>query len=279
LKNDGPSAIFKGKQEHLTNLHLGNPLMSNIWQRIVFTTLPFLLVSCGTSENEVVRTPVQEEKTTTDESEEVTDEGQVVQEEPEELIPEFAEWKDEYENMNRVLQLSSTETVRLVKVFKNTTIEYIKWERNQQQTLVELQKQMKEAEIAKDEQAFNAAKEKAIPLQQAADDMVRRRYAKLLEALTKSRQAQWEAHRLTDHILNMMANLELSQRQISEIHGHTLTPIAAAYDDPKVTNPMPEAFMNCEKIIETEVLNEIQRKIYEDVKKKYPFKPPATPVP
>jgi hypothetical protein len=182
--------------------------------------------------------------------------------------PETA-WAAEYEQMNAVLELSDQEKAKLKAAFEARAEAIMQWWTEKGAKLSQFEQQMKQGAKAGDLAGLRQAKAKAEPLRNELRELLKTHESDIREVLSPKYRLKWEAHQVSERILDIMQPLKLSDQQISQVRAEALSIVRASLNEP---NPKAAAYMKLEQTIELSVLRAEQRQAFREIKKKNPLR-------
>ncbi len=182
--------------------------------------------------------------------------------------PETA-WTAEYAQMNAVLKLSDQEKAKLKAAFDARVEAVTQWWTEKGAKLVQLERQMKRAAKARDLTGLGRITAKAGPLRNELRELLKTHESNILETLSPEYRLKWEAHQVSEKILNLMQPLNLSDRQISQVRTEAPSTVRASVNEP---NPKAVAYLKLERTVELSVLTAEQRQAFQEIKKKHPIR-------
>ncbi len=182
--------------------------------------------------------------------------------------PETA-WTAEYEQISAVLELSDQDKAKLKAAFEARAEALTQWWTEKGATLAQFEQQMKQAAKDRDLTGFRQAKAKAQPLRNEFRKLLKTHRSNILEALSPEYRLKWEAHLVSERILELLQPLNLSDQQISQVRTEALSSVSASVNKP---NPRAAAYMKLEQTVERSVLSAEQRQTFQEIKKKIPLR-------
>ena len=182
--------------------------------------------------------------------------------------PETA-WTAEYEQMNTVLELSDQEKAKLKAAFEARAEAITQWGTKNGEKLAQFEQQMKQAAKARDLSGLRRAKAKAEPIRDELRELLKTHESNIREVLSPKYRLKWEAHQVSERILDLMQPLNLSDQQISQVRTESLSTVNASANEP---NPKAAAYMKLEQTVELSVLAAEQRQAFQEIKKKNPLR-------
>ncbi len=178
--------------------------------------------------------------------------------------PETA-WTAEYEQISAVLELSDQEKSKLKAAFEARAEALTQWWTEKGAKLAQFERQMKRAAKDRDLTGFRRATAKAKPLRNELGRLLKTHRSNILEALSPEYRLKWDAHQVSERILDLMQPLNLSDQQITQVRTEALSTVRASVNKP---NPRAAAYMKLELTVERSVLTTEQRQAYQEIKKK-----------
>lgn len=178
-------------------------------------------------------------------------------------------WTAQYEQMGAVLELSDREKATLKAAFEARAHAVTGWWTEKGAKLVQFEQQMKEAAKDRNLGGLRQATARAQPLRNELRELVRTHQSNILEALPGKSRLEWEAHQVSEKILDLMQPLNLSDRQISQVRTEALVTVRACVDEP---NPQAAAYLRLEQAVEGSVLTAEQRRAFHEIKQKHPLR-------
>ena len=182
--------------------------------------------------------------------------------------PETA-WTAEYEQMNAVLELSDQEKAKLKAAFEARAEAIMQWWAEKGTKLAQFEQQMKRAVKARDLAGLRRAKAKAEPLRNELRELLKTHESNIREVLSPKYRLKWEAHQVSERILDLMQPLNLSNQQISQVRTESLSTVHMSANKP---NPKAAAYMKLEQTVELSMLTAQQRQAFQEIKKKHPLR-------
>ena len=182
--------------------------------------------------------------------------------------PETA-WAAEYEQMNTVLELPDQEKAKLKAAFEAYAEAVTQWWTEKGAELPQFEQQMKRAVKARDLAGLRRAKAKAEPLRNELRELLKTHESNIREVLSPKYRLKWEAHQVSERILDLMQPLNLSDQQISQVRTEALSTVRASVNEP---NPKAAAYLKLEQTVELSVLTAQQRQTFQEIKKKSPLR-------
>ena len=128
---------------------------------------------------------------------------------------------------------------------------------------------MKRAAKARDLAGLRQAKAKAEPLRNELRELLKTHESNIREALSPEYRLKWEAHQVSERILDLMQPLNLSDQQISQVRTEAISTVRASVNEP---NPKAAAYLKLEQTVELSVLTAEQRQAFQEIKKKNPLR-------
>ncbi len=183
--------------------------------------------------------------------------------------PPETSWTAEYEQISAVLELSDQEKAKLKAAFKARAEAFTQWRTEKVAKLAQFEQQMKRAAKDRDLAGFRRATAKAGPLRNELRKLLKTHQANILEALSPEYRLKWEAHQVSERILDLMQPLNLSDRQISQVRTEAPSTVRASVNEP---NPKAVAYLKLERTVELSVLTAEQRQAFQEIKKKNPLR-------
>ena len=171
--------------------------------------------------------------------------------------------------MNAVLELSDQEQATLKAAFEARVEAVTQWGTEKRATLVKYEQQMKQAAKDRDLVGLRQAKAKAEPLRNELRELLKTHRSKIREALSPEYRFKWDAHQVSERILDLMQPLNLTDQQISQVQAKALSTVRASVNQP---NPQAAAYMELEQTVERNVLTAEQSQAFEEIKKKNPLR-------
>lgn len=176
--------------------------------------------------------------------------------------PETA-WTAEYEQMNAVLELSDQERVELKAAFEARAAAFTQWQKEKGSDLDQFEQQMKQAAKARDLADLKRATAKATPLRNELREILKTHQSNIQEALSPKLRLKWEAHEVSELVLDLMQPLSLSDQQVAQVRTEALSTARASADEP---NPRAAAYLNLEQNVERSVLTAEQRQAFQELR-------------
>lgn len=183
--------------------------------------------------------------------------------------PPETDWTGEFDRISAELGLSDDEEANLKATFEARTEALIQWWDEKGAELPRFERRMKRAAKARDLKEFRAAKAKAEPLIKELRDLLKTHRSNIREALSPEHRIEWEAHQLSERILELMQPLKLSDRQIAQVRAESVSAVRANVNEP---NPTAAAYMKLEQTVERDVLTAEQRESFQEIKKQHPLR-------
>ncbi len=175
----------------------------------------------------------------------------------------------EYAEMTAVLQLPEQEAARLKAAFDARDAAFSAWSAEKLKKLNELEAQMMRAARARDLSEVDRIKKQAEPLRDEMRALHKAHQETILEVLSPEQRLDWQGHKLSRRLLELMEPLALTDDQKGQIRKQA----RAAYQDAAGTpNPDAAGFLALEKSVERSVLAPQQQAAYQAIKKKHPLR-------
>jgi len=171
--------------------------------------------------------------------------------------------------MTAVLELSDQEKAKLKTAFEARAEAITRWRAENGAKLAQFEQEMKQAAKARDLADLRQAKSKAEPLRNELRELSQTHQANIREALSPEYRRQWEAHQVSERILDIMQPLTLSDQQISQVRTEAISAVRASVNEP---NPGSAAYLKLERMVELSVLETEQRQAFQEIKKKNPLR-------
>ncbi|MCH2210232.1 MAG: hypothetical protein MK110_02950 [Fuerstiella sp.] len=176
---------------------------------------------------------------------------------------------DEYAEMEAVLPLSNKEVNTLKAAFQMRQAAVSSWMESNGATLAQLEKQMAAAARSRNLAGVRRAKAEATPLRNELRELIDTHEQSILRALSVENATAWNAHQLSQRVLDSMKTLDLNKEQIGQIQIAAVTVVESVMNK---KNPDAAGFLMLEKTAESQVLTSAQRAAYQVEKKKSPLR-------
>jgi hypothetical protein len=184
-------------------------------------------------------------------------------------LPPETIWTAEYEQISAVPGLSDQEKAKLKAALEARAEALTEWRTEEGAELAQFEQQMKQTAEARDLTGLRAAKAKAEPLRDELRELLETHRSNIREALSPKHQLEWEAHQVSERVLDLMQPLDLSDQQISQVRTEALSTVRTSVNE---SNPGAAAYLKLEQTLEVSVLTAEQRQAFQEIKRKNPLR-------
>lgn len=189
-----------------------------------------------------------------------------------EAIAEEFSMMDDYYEIVSVIQLSPSETTTLEQGFRQREEDLTNWlEGPKGQKLIELETKLREQTEAKDLSGVRATIAQSKPLRQEIVDMIKSSRNDLLDSLGPERRLEWDAHKVSKKMLDLMQPLGLDETQIADIRYAAVDELRRA-QQLREPNPQAASFLQLERWVEDTILDNPQYDTYQALKVSKPMR-------
>lgn len=182
---------------------------------------------------------------------------------------EKADWTARYDQMSAVLQLSDEETVALQAALKAGDEAIANWQAEHGARLARLERDMADAARSRDLNALRQFKSQAKPLRDEFLELVEAQQVNIRQSLSAGNRTLWQAHLLSEKMLELTEPLTLTEAQVSELRTKAVAAVRQTVDE---LNPRAAAYLRLEEAVESQVLTADQKAIFEELKTKNPLR-------
>lgn len=179
------------------------------------------------------------------------------------------DWTPEFAEMQSALAMSDEESAKVQAAFEKREVEVSAWMATHGAKLAKLEKTMRTAARSRDLAGVRNTTSKAKPLRDALRELIATHTKTIPAALSKDNQSAWAAYQLSQEVLDLMEDLNLTPEQIEQIQVESHSVMQSAVDK---TEPQPASVLALQQFAETKVLTKDQIADYESVKKKNPLR-------
>jgi hypothetical protein len=177
----------------------------------------------------------------------------------------FDKWEADCATMADVLKLSASDKESLESVFRKHLDIYQQWDAKNGDEYRKSFKEMMDATKDKDLARMRNISPRAKQLRKEYLQIISNKEKDVVNSLSDENRAKWTGHLIANHFFEIADDIEFSDEQRSSIHEAAVIAAAKVKDH---ANPKAAGFVEFEKLVESNVLNEIQRKQYDTVKDK-----------
>lgn len=184
----------------------------------------------------------------------------------------FDHWPSQHREMVEVLDMDESESDRLKAVFEEHVAIYDAWnEENGEEYRKEFNESKNILSKSRSEKIryLNNKNSKGKTLRAEFLEIVAKQERDVLKSLSKEDRAKWQGHLIFKHFANLTESMTFSDDQQKQLRQIASQAAGAAA---KESNPLAAGFIQFEKQLERQVLNQEQRQEYSKIKDKNKFR-------
>lgn len=184
----------------------------------------------------------------------------------------LGDWRPEFEEMASALDLQGAERQSLEDAFLARDEKLRAWLDGPEGTrLFKLEAELKEAATDRDLGRVRAITDQSDPLRRKFRNLVESTQRDVLDSLSPDNQRLWDVIQLYNRLHELMREVGLSEEQNHRLREGAYDFLLQAHQRGE-PNPEAAAFLDYERWAENQVLDTVQRGMYQDIKRENPFR-------